>query len=410
MWHIDGSAYNLEPLRGTHPGGSYILDSLRGQDCTAVYFSSHPTASCAQLRGRIRPYVVEEGEGSKEWGDTGLYDDLKAAVRSYRGRHGSLGAPLTAWVWYGYWIRWLCMLAPPWLDGSATAAQMVALGWTLWILVADLTHSGTHGAVVRMPRGRVADAALVALRCACAPFCVHAAWVRQHIIGHHAHTNTPADPDVHHHPRDRVGWRVAPWTAAKAAYRGWVASFVLGVWLTQLQPCLVNAAAMACSGRYPGARVRVRWVGWERAWCSLQTAAMWWLVLSRVHQSGAAALTPFAVCGALFYCFSQVSHINEASFRCAGSPEWARRQVQSASGDYAAHSPLVTLLSIGLNQQALHHLFPTVHPFHYPALAPVFDAVLRRHGIEHCAGKRTFGDAVRDHFDWLGRLNNDFCG
>jgi linoleoyl-CoA desaturase len=414
MWTVDGSAYDFTALRDTHPGGAYIIDALRDQDCTAVYFSSHPCVGCEALRRRIRPYRQRTGPPDPAWRDTRLYDDLKARVRAYRHVSGTLRAPPTAWLWYAYWARWFCVLAPSWLAGTASVPAMLALGWTLWILFADLTHSGTHGAVARMPRAGWADAALVPLRWLCAPFCVHGAWVRQHILGHHAYTNTGSDPDLHHHPRERVGWRVAPWTAATAAYRKWRASFALGLWATQLQPCLANAAAMVWSGRYPGAHAAVRWVGAERPWCALQTAAMWWLVGWLVRHHGPAALTPFATCGALFYGFSQVSHINAASFaEPAAEPaavrNWAVHQVRAAAGDYATLSPLATLVSIGLNQQALHHLFPTVHPFHYTALTPSFCATLKRHGVAYRGPERTYGDALRDHLGWLHRLNTDLC-
>ena len=43
--------------------------------------------------------------------------------------------------------------------------------------------------------------------------------------------------------------------------------------------------------------------------------------------------------------------------------------------DYGYHSWLTTFLTGALNYQSVHHLFPSVSQYHYPAIAPIVQQV-----------------------------------
>ena len=79
--------------------------------------------------------------------------------------------------------------------------------------------------------------------------------------------------------------------------------------------------------------------------------------------------------------------------------EWAAHQTE-ATVNFAPHSRLVTWYVGGLNYQIEHHLFPGICHMHYPALAPLVEAVCREHGIRHFTHP-TVGSAVRSHMRWL---------
>ena len=101
-----------------------------------------------------------------------------------------------------------------------------------------------------------------------------------------------------------------------------------------------------------------------------------------------------------------VSHINLPSFETPRTKEWAvaqitacqarhrhsdrhtrdgrssrSRRARASQGDYGYYSHWSSLLSIGLNNQTLHHLFPSVHAAHYPALSELVKPVLIKHGV-----------------------------
>jgi fatty acid desaturase len=117
---------------------------------------------------------------------------------------------------------------------------------------------------------------------------------------------------------------------------------------------------------------------------------------------------PWAMHSLTFFFFSQVSHINEECF----SPEsgiavdWGAHQV-SASWDWSTTSPFAGFLSLGLNNQIVHHMFPSVHPCHYPGLSPVIAEVAERHGVDYKRrSSDSFGRAVVRFISWISAIND----
>jgi len=60
--------------------------------------------------------------------------------------------------------------------------------------------------------------------------------------------------------------------------------------------------------------------------------------------------------------------------------EWAALQVEG-SVDYGHNSMLHILASGTLNYQTVHHLFPSIAPQHYPALAPLIMDSCKKFGV-----------------------------
>jgi len=107
----------------------------------------------------------------------------------------------------------------------------------------------------------------------------------------------------------------------------------------------------------------------------------------------------------------QVSHIStECFFPCSDKleqnlkDEWAISQVIT-SLDYAHGSFVQTLLSGALNYQTVHHLFPGVSQYHYPAIAPIVMDVCKKHKVPYNV-VGSFKDALMMHFDYLYKLGN----
>ena len=57
--------------------------------------------------------------------------------------------------------------------------------------------------------------------------------------------------------------------------------------------------------------------------------------------------------------------------------------------------------SIGLNLQAVHHIFPNIHWAHYPALYPIVCEVL---GEPQVASK-SYAQTFKEHVHFLGKMN-----
>merc|ERR1712129_298799 len=96
--------------------------------------------------------------------------------------------------------------------------------------------------------------------------------------------------------------------------------------------------------------------------------------LNHIVKALAFVILPRIGHGILFYTFSQVSHIQDEAFshQTKVTDSWITHQIGSCV-DYSVDSLFWNVMSIGLNNQALHHLFPSVHPCHFIQLSPVLD-------------------------------------
>ena len=176
-------------------------------------------------------------------------------------------------------------------------------------------------------------------------------------------------------------------------------------WVTQIIPATVGTAEVLVSGHWKGTSDMVVWVGYERAQC----AAVWLVtvvfLVRAVVMQGAGGLLPFAVAGVIYYAFAQVSHINDASFQKPTSPEWAAEQIAATAGDYGYDSVFWNLMSLGLNNQAFHHCFPTVHPCHHPALSQLMRPVFDKHALSMAGWEQNYWDSLRNHVQHIWILN-----
>lgn len=83
--------------------------------------------------------------------------------------------------------------------------------------------------------------------------------------------------------------------------------------------------------------------------------------------------------------------------------EWAVHQVEH-SLDYAVGSTLWLHLSLGLNIQVVHHLFPQVAWGHYHRLQPIVRRVCDEFGVRY-ATSPSLSAALRSHLEHLERIN-----
>lgn len=127
---------------------------------------------------------------------------------------------------------------------------------------------------------------------------------------------------------------------------------------------------------------KIFWVTWRL----LLPIAVWQLPVSEVL--ACFFITEFMTGYYLAFNF-QVSHVSTYCDYPLGSKdgkviddEWAVSQVKT-SVDYAHGNPVMTFLCGALNYQVVHHLFPTVSQYHYPAIAPIVREVCKKHNVPY---------------------------
>jgi fatty acid desaturase len=177
---------------------------------------------------------------------------------------------------------------------------------------------------------------------------------------------------------------------------------------------------------------------------SLMTTSNW---ISGAMKAIFFVIAPYAIHGCIFYLFSQVSHVQQEcskiqlddvsqhlyhhnhpnqKFRQAipskahytdglqhdqhednpqKSREWATHQVENAL-DYAVESRFWLHVSVGLNLQVIHHLFPQVAWCHYTELCPIVREVCAEFNIKYNT-KASFLEALSSHFRYLKLINDE---
>lgn len=422
-------------------GGTTALKLARGRDCTELFESYHALSDepfklmqkfeaadqtnvpkpvfdwCARhlslvdshiyrhyLRQLSRCLCVRRSK-------TPVYDALKERVREYFGeegiRAGAHKCDAAAWARYGLWCTLTLVSVYGWLQGQWWS--LVALPWFYWLGCSGLMHSGSHWALSQNEIvnniGAYAGSFHISV--------LH--WYHQHVIGHHSHTNMHGlDPDLTHFQhldRDGPGYRLhadQPWLEK---YTDWRAAMPMQAWFTTMGPSLVNQFMYIMDGTFMGVPV-----------LNVSKTRMAWHILGRLVVFYAAlvhpftlfapskafffALFPFGFHGFIFYGFSQISHANESSNDedAKKGAEWAVHQILSCC-DYNTDSLLWRTLSIGLNAQAFHHLFPGVEPCHYGPLSEILAVTCKEHGVRYNTVPN-FVEAIRAHVGYVGGLND----
>jgi len=272
-------------------------------------------------------------------------------------------------------------------------------------------HSGSHwslsGSPVVNALGAYAGSAHVSV--------LH--WYHQHVIGHHSHTNVEGlDPDLCHFQHiDEAGpgYRLHSKQPYMEKYTNWRTTCFLQALFTTFGPSMVNQALYTATGKFmtvpvlnvsPG-RQLWHWAGRIAIFYTLCVHP--WTVFEPWKALFFSAI-PYCIHGLIYYGCSQVSHLNEdlAVFTCETElkdKEWAVHQIQSCN-DYCTDSLLWRTLSIGLNAQAIHHIFPGVEPCHYGPLSKILAETCDEFKIPYHTSP-SFLSALRKHLGYVQSLN-----
>ena len=377
----------------------------KGRNCSELFSSYHSLTD--KPNAVLRKFYVEDAQpGDADYDDrfdwdaakTPFYTELKTEVRrffaerqlSHKASWGKLAVVLGCAVLAAV-VYWKALLQGQWWAAFV-------LPWLYWLGPACMLHDGTHWALSGRPWVNRTLAQLG---------CLHMgvyAWLHQHVVGHHSYTNElHRDPDLHAFEGSGeegalYGHRLSPFAPYFGLYRRWLRSLFITVPFSCLQPTLQQDTAVWLRHAYdrtvavttpPSRRAAVVHLAWRTLLWSILFGvpfALWGL-------SWKAAFFAFYMplqYGLQYYVFSQISHINEDCFQVTPSRDWARHQVQT-SLDWGVHHSFWRYLSIALNLQAIHHLFPQVDSSHHMQLRPIVERVAAKHGIKLKSSRYTYG-------------------
>ena len=443
IWTIHGEQYDLREFVKRHPGGSRAINLGRSIDCTELFETYHPFTE--KHRKVLQKYKISNNNNEKrlllkesktndksnmllsddglfDWNHTPFYDDAKLAARKYfspRGdetdeeiQNNSKATPL-AWVQHFVGLALVIPAFYYWCMGSPYAIIYFPLIY--WVVCSDLMHNGSHFAQSRIPW-------INTVSCYMGSFHIqYHLWAIQHVVGHHVHTNIIGyDPDMHHFTQ--VEEKAAPGYRSHVNHeylpkyqRFWKFALWFQTGATTVALALLNVPKYLEERKMQTTKIPEAFVNSIKFDRSILVAFI--VLFLYNHGLGKGLFTLFwswSLHGMTFNIFSQISHVNE---KCMDDTEKYRLKHNLVKNEWAVHEMLTAVdystdswfwstASINLNQQICHHLFPSVHPVHYPALRKVLIPICEKHGIDYEGRSNlTFVEAVTQYLKWIFFLN-----
>ena len=443
IWTIHGEQYDLREFVKRHPGGSRAINLGRSIDCTELFETYHPFTE--KHRKVLQKYKISNNNNEKrlllkesktndksnmllsddglfDWNHTPFYDDAKLAARKYfspRGdetdeeiQNNSKATPL-AWVQHFVGLALVIPAFYYWCMGSPYAIIYFPLIY--WVVCSDLMHNGSHFAQSRIPW-------INTVSCYMGSFHIqYHLWAIQHVVGHHVHTNIIGyDPDMHHFTQ--VEEKAAPGYRSHVNHeylpkyqRFWKFALWFQTGATTVALALLNVPKYLEERKMQTTKIPEAFVNSIKFDRSILVAFI--VLFLYNHGLGKGLFTLFwswSLHGMTFNIFSQISHVNE---KCMDDTEKYRLKHNLVKNEWAVHEMLTAVdystdswfwstASINLNQQICHHLFPSVHPVHYPALRKLLIPICEKHGIDYEGRSNlTFVEAVTQYLKWIFFLN-----
>jgi fatty acid desaturase len=400
LWVIDGKAYDMMPFVDQHPGGKHFLMVGRGRDCTELFKSVH-VLSDAKFDAILAKYQVKHVQAQPSMFDfsekSKFWWDLKNEVNRYfkeQIKHHHKGNVL-------FWIMTVVMFASiAYLCTKWVQTANVLLGFICGILVIlsgfFVMHSASHGALAFSPSVNYGFTIVW-----CHYVWWHAwIWMQHHVYGHHSYTGLPGkDPDTRNmapfarkHPEQKF----QPFSK----YQSWLPVLVQTVFPNQfigqawvyitslprqklfglpLTPeisssdqlfYLFNALSVLLVFVIPLAMHGVSFLPSLLAYWSALGIGYWAIVFPNHDTIGVR---------------NQLDESHEANLKQEESSwrskDWAISQLLNSSNFWLPE--FIAYISGGMNYQIEHHLFPTVHPLHYPALSKIVQRVAKKYQVPY---------------------------
>lgn len=434
-WTIHGVKYDLREFVSRHPGGAHAINLGRSIDCTELFETYHPFTEKHRLvlqkykisnsqKNTRKSSTMIHSEGRYEWENTPFYDDVKLVARKYFSPRGdetdeeiqrNSKANLKAWIQHFIGLAIVLPAFYYWCIGSSYA--IVYFPFCYWVVCSDLMHNGSHFAMSRTPW-------INTLSCYMGSFHVqYHLWAIQHVVGHHVHTNVVGyDPDMHHFTQAGKDTQAAPGYRTHINHdylpkyeRFWKFALWFQTGATTVAIALLNVPKYLEARKIEVTKIPeafVNHIKFDRA--ILVTFLALFIFM---HGLGKGLFTLFwswSIHGLIFNIFSQISHVNEKCMddtekykakHKLNKNEWAVHEMLTAI-DYSTDSWFWSTVSINLNQQICHHLFPNVHPVHYPELRKLLIPICKKHGIDYEErSSLTFTDAISKYLKWVFLLN-----
>ena len=210
-----GTWYELDDFAKNHPGGDGFINIFNGRDVTHAFRSYHPHFTDKRISSVLRKVKDEDIPSELDSVHSNKNNDKKvahvvekhamaykelqkevlAALGGFRNSKGTYLFFLKSFLITAVAIG---MEAMQWVYGF-TLIRAILLGCVMALIGLNIQHDANHGAASLNPK---INYALGLLQDWIGGSAIH--WRHHHVVLHHIHTNTEADPDVRAKPVLRV--------------------------------------------------------------------------------------------------------------------------------------------------------------------------------------------------------------
>ncbi len=411
LWFIGGKAHDLTDFVKKHPGGKDAILLGRGTDCTELFSSYHLlTAPGSALLARYEVPVNRDDPATLEllgssrftFNDGDFYKTVRGRVREYfRETKQKPGASVGVQIFAAVSILGAIALTfPAYVLGSLWGALL--LGFVKAIASVGPGHSMSHFSL--FPRGRWNA---LAFRIG-SPFLVSSwsIWSASHVRSHHVDTLTHDDLQDNY-PLKRIQPTLPhrPWHRGQHVY-AWLV-YMLGLPLWTLQDFVLSVVSLFTKKHMTNVfTLRQRVENTLAIAFNLVFSVGLPFFFMPFARALAVCLIANIASSLLVVIQIVVNHeVPETMGRTkAGETlDWGVHQVLT-SHNFGVGSALALHMSGGLNMQIEHHLFPSVHYSHFPAIAPIVQRACAEFGLPYHESSSVF-EAMAKHYRIL-KLNS----
>eukprot|EP00475_Leptophrys_vorax_P025401 TRINITY_DN3559_c0_g2_i1.p1 TRINITY_DN3559_c0_g2~~TRINITY_DN3559_c0_g2_i1.p1 ORF type:complete len:454 (-),score=85.29 TRINITY_DN3559_c0_g2_i1:77-1438(-) len=424
LWVIDGKAYDMTSFK--HPGGQEFLMVGQGRDCTELFKSVHVLSKVnfGLILSKYEVDNVELPEGKAldsmfDWSEKSqFWWELKKEVANYFEANSiHHKADWKFWVSCLIYALVLVQLTISWIQ-SASMSLAFSCGIMFGMTAFFFMHTGSHGALSF--NSMINYSATVG-------WCHYAwwhgsLWLQHHVYGHHSFTGMLGkDPDVRNlNPVARKHPKQKP--AALSKHQSWFPF----IFLTLLPNQFVGQSIV-----YMYSLRRKRLFGMPVIMPDSQAVKDMALNLMAALSSFLLLVYPLCLHGAwflpsLFMYWTGLgitywaavfpNHdtdgvLNQADVlekiaETVPEKQWLKRDwgvLQLVHSSNFKLPGLLTQIFGGMNYQIEHHLFPSVHPIHYPALSRIVRRLANKYELPYLCYSSWF-HALLAHWRMLASL------
>jgi linoleoyl-CoA desaturase len=413
LWKLHGEYYDFSNF--AHPGGTTLLMLGKGRDSTELWESVHQFAQNPQvfklLFDKYRVTVKGEATNDVKKPDSDFdwtpdrapfFHELRRRAREYfQVNHLSTKADLYFGVFFTVYLITMISCIGYMLTHRSFLVTTIA-AFMISFCGFSIMHSASHFALSSSPLIN-----WIAFSSYCNFFgWFHHLWLQHHVWAHHSYTGIlHMDPDITNIPQKFC--RKNEGIAYRPHHKQNLRTELILLWIFPNQ-FVGQAMQYFCTlwrGKVFGMEVTQYLTLLDVLTTVVEFSSFLFLFLVLpVLSTGPGHLAYVAWCyfimGMMYWACVVPNHevIQVEKQETQVSRDWSIEQIRNSANFKIPY--WLSFLIGGMNYQIEHHLFPTVHPRHFPALSKIVQEMCQKYNVPYVCQPSWFS-AISSHFQFM---------